>query len=78
LLSTYGLQRETPDPFRGRVLSLDYGFATLAMGSSAIAAGLLADAHGEASATWWLTAIGGTYGIVWLAWSLRGRRAPIT
>src|SRR4051812_16346680 len=29
-LSTYGLQRETPDQFRGRVLSLDYGLATLA------------------------------------------------
>jgi len=28
-LSTYGLQRETPDHFRGRVLSLDYGLATL-------------------------------------------------
>lgn len=77
-LSTYGLQRETPDQFRGRVLSLDYGFATLAMGASAIAAGLLADAYGEASATWWLTAIGGAYGIVWLGWSLGGRRAPVT
>jgi MFS family permease len=69
-LSTYGLQRETPDQFRGRVMSLDYGLATLAIGGSAIAAGLLADAYGEASATWWLTAIGGTYGIAWLAWSL--------
>ena len=77
-LSTYGLQRETPDRFRGRVLALDSGFATLAMGTSAIAAGLLADAYGEASATWWLTAIGGAYGIAWLAWSLGGRRAPVT
>lgn len=74
--STYGLQRETPDQFRGRVLSLDYGLATLAIGASAIAAGLLADAYGEAAATWWLTAIGSAYGIAWLAWSLAAVRAP--
>jgi MFS family permease len=74
-LSTYGLQRETPDRFRGRVMSLDYGLATLAIGASAIAAGLLADAYGEAAATWWLTAIGGGYGIAWLAWSLAAVRA---
>src|SRR5262245_25569630 len=69
-LSTYGLQRETPDQFRGRVLSLDYGLATLAIGASSIAAGLLADAWGEVAATWWLAAIGGGYGLLWLAWSL--------
>jgi MFS family permease len=76
-LSTFGLQRETPDQFRGRVLSLDYGLATLAIGASSIAAGLLADAWGAVAATWWLAAIGGGYGIVWLAWSLgyRGARA---
>jgi len=74
--STYGLQRETPDQFRGRVLSLDYGLATLAIGASAITAGLLADAYGEAAATWWLTAIGSAYGIAWLAWSLAAVRAP--
>jgi len=74
-LSTYGLQRETPDQFRGRVLSLDYGLATLAIGASSIAAGLLADAWGEAAATWWLAAIGGGYGVLWLAWSLGHRSA---
>ena len=74
-LSTYGLQRETPDQFRGRVLSLDYGFATLAIGASSIAAGLLADAFGEVRATWWLTAIGGTYGVAWLTWSLAAPRS---
>ena len=74
-LSTYGLQRETPDQFRGRVLSLDYGLATLAIGASSIAAGLLADAWGEAAATGWLAAIGGGYGVAWLAWSLGYRSA---
>jgi MFS family permease len=69
-LSTYGLQRETPDQFRGRVMSLDYGLATLAIGASSIAAGLLADTWGAAAATWCLAAIGGGYGVLWLAWSL--------
>lgn len=76
--STYGLQRETPDQFRGRVMSLDYGLATFAIGVSAIGAGLLADAYGEASATWWLTAIGGGYGIAWLAWSVAAVRERST
>ena len=76
-MSTYGLQHETPDQFRGRVMSLDYGLATLWIGVSSIAAGLLADAYGEASATWWLAAIGATYAVAWLIWSLTGlhRRA---
>jgi MFS family permease len=74
-LSTYGLQRETPDHVRGRVLSLDYGLATLLIGASSIAAGVLADHYGEVAATWWLAAIGGGYGAIWLAWSLAGARA---
>ena len=72
--STFGLQRETPDQFRGRVLSLDYGLATLVIGASSIAAGLLADTYGEAWATWCLTAVGGGYGIAWFAWSLAAVR----
>jgi MFS family permease len=74
-LSTYGLQRETPDHVRGRVMSLDYGLATLAIGASAIAAGLLADAYGEAAATWILAAVGGGCGIAWLVWSLAAVRS---
>jgi MFS family permease len=73
-LSTYGLQRETPDQYRGRVLSLDYGLATLVIGASSIGAGLLADRFGEITATWWLTVIGGMYGVVWLAWSFAAVR----
>ena len=69
-LSTYGLQRETPDHLRGRVMAIDYGLATLFIGVSSIVAGLLADALGEASATWWLAAAGGLYGAAWLVWSL--------
>src|SRR5262249_9581886 len=69
-LSTYGLQRETPDHFRGRVLSLDYGLATLWIGASSIAAGLLADAWGATDTTWWLAVFGGGYAVIWLGWSL--------
>jgi MFS family permease len=75
-LSTYGLQRETPDHLRGRVMAFDYGLVTLFIGISSIAAGLLADEFGEVRATWWLSAAGGVYAVAWLAWSLgavRGR-----
>jgi MFS family permease len=75
-MSTYGLQHETPDHVRGRVMALDYGLATLAIGASAIAAGLLADAYGEDAATWWLTAVGGTSGVAWVLWSLAAVRTP--
>lgn len=75
-LSTYGLQRETPDHMRGRVMAIDYGLATLFIGLSSIVAGLVADALGEASATRWLAAAGGIYGVAWLAWSLGAVREP--
>ena len=68
-LSTYGLQRETPDHIRGRVMALDYGLATLSIGASAIAAGVLADSVGEAPTTWILCVIGAVYAIAWLGWS---------
>jgi MFS family permease len=73
-LSTYGLQRETPDHVRGRVMALDYGLATLAIGVSAVAAGVLADRIGEVETTWWLCAVGAVYGVGWLVWS--SRRGP--
>ncbi len=70
-LSTYGLQVVTPDHLRGRIMSLDYALATLAIGASSIVAGLLADHAGEASATWWLAGVAAVYGVVWMIWSLR-------
>lgn len=73
-LSTYGLQRETPDHLRGRVMAIDYGLATLFMGLSSLVAGVLADAIGEARATWWLAGVGSVYGAAWLGWSLAAVR----
>ncbi len=69
-LSTIGLQAATPDRLRGRVMSLDYGLATLAIGTSALAAGAIADAANEELSTWILAAVAGVYGTVWLVWSL--------
>lgn len=71
-MSTYGLQVLTPDALRGRVMSLDYGIATLAIGLSAVVAGVLADITGAANATWWLVGAGAVYGVTWLVWSLWG------
>lgn len=68
-LSTFGLQMATPDHLRGRVMSLDYGLATLGIGTSAIVAGAIADASGEALSTWVLAVVAGVYGVIWLAWS---------
>ena len=70
-LSTYGLQVATPDHLRGRVMSLDYGLATFAIGVSSIVAGFLADAWGESITTWALAGVAAVYGSGWLIWSLR-------
>lgn len=78
--STYGLQSLVPDRLRGRVLSLDYGLATLAIGLSAVVAGLLADGTGAKTATWILTGLAALYGVAWLSWTrpLWKREAPAT
>lgn len=68
-VSTYGLQALVPDRLRGRVLSLDYGLATLAIGLSAVVAGLLADGYGVRAATWILTGLAALYGVAWLLWT---------
>ena len=79
-LSSYGLQSRTPDQLRGRIMSLDYGLATLAIGGSAIGAGLIADATSVATAMWVLTAVAGIYGIVWAVavwpWAKRSKPTP--
>ncbi len=68
-VSTYGLQSLTPDRLRGRVLAFDYGLATLAIGLSAVVAGLLADGYGVRAATWLLTGAAALYGLAWFWWT---------
>lgn len=75
-ISSYGLQRETPDFIRGRVFSADYGFVTLTMAISSLAAGLASDRYGPFAATVGTAAVSLAFGAVWAVatwrlWSTR-------
>lgn len=70
VLSTYGLQVTTPDALRGRVLSLDFGLATAAVGTSSLVAGAAVEIVGLDATCWWLVAISLVYGATWL-WRTR-------
>lgn len=67
-LSTYGLQRETPDFIRGRVFSADYGLVTLTMAFSGLGSGIAADHMGPTAATLATASVCVLFGIVW-AWA---------
>jgi MFS family permease len=64
-ISSYGLQRETPDYIRGRVFSADYGFVTLTMALSSLGAGLASDHFGPFVATVGAATLSLLFGIVW-------------
>jgi predicted MFS family arabinose efflux permease len=66
-LSVYGLQLATPDAIRGRVLSIDYGIATLSIGVSSVLAGIGAEVIGATPTIWGLVAVAIGFGAVWLA-----------
>ena len=68
-ISTYGLQRETPDQLRGRVFAADYGFVTLTMAMSGLGAGIAADRIGATKATLATASICLLFGLVWAAWT---------
>ena len=71
-ISTYGLQRETPDYIRGRVFSADYGFVTLTMSLSSLFAGIVADQIGAVRATIATSSLALVFAVVWGAstWKL--------
>lgn len=73
MLSTYGLQRSTPDEIRGRLFSFDYGLVTLAIALSTILAGVLADALPPRFAVWSMVALVAVAGTAWL-WFSGGAR----
>jgi MFS family permease len=77
-ISTYGLQRETPDAIRGRIFSADYGLVTLTMAISGLAAGIVSDRFGPMAATLGAASVCLLFGIVWAAttWNLWERRRP--
>jgi MFS family permease len=76
-ISTYGLQRETPDAIRGRVFAADYGFVTLTMAFSGLASGIAADRFGATAGTLGVASVCLLFAIVWAAatWRL-WRREP--
>ncbi|HEX2026658.1 MAG TPA: MFS transporter, partial [Nitriliruptorales bacterium] len=69
VLSTHGLQVTTPDAVRGRVMSLDFGLATLAIGVSSLGAGAAAEAVGLVAASYLMAAAALVYGAAWLVWT---------
>jgi MFS family permease len=64
-VSTYGLQRETPDYIRGRVFAADYGFVTLTMSLSSLFTGVAADHFGAVRATIATASAALLFAIVW-------------
>jgi len=70
-VSTYGLQRESDDRIRGRVFSADYGFLTLTMALSSLAAGAMSDKWGATFATASLAMLCIVMSVVWSAWTWR-------
>jgi MFS family permease len=77
VMSTYGLQATTPDAVRGRVMSLDFGLAILAIGVSSIAAGGAAELVGVAATSWTLVGVAFAYGAGWLWWTRDLWRAEV-
>jgi len=76
MLSSYGLQRATPDEIRGRVFSFDYGLVTLTIAGSTLLAGLLADQLPPAIAVWSIVALAATAAVGWIAFSRPVWRRP--
>ena len=68
MLSTYGLQVTTPDGIRGRIMSVDFGLATLAMGVSSLAAGGLTEIIGLRPTSYALALVSVIAGAGWLWW----------
>ncbi|MBA3689740.1 MAG: MFS transporter [Chloroflexi bacterium] len=68
-LSSYGLQRATPDAIRGRVFSFDYGLVTLTITLSTLVAGFLAERFSPAATTWTMVALAATAAAGWIAFA---------
>jgi predicted MFS family arabinose efflux permease len=77
MLSTYGLQRSTPDSIRGRVFSFDYGLVTLTISLSTILAGILSEALAPQAAVWTMVALIAVAGLGWIWFSTPARRAEV-
>ena len=74
MLSTYGLQRHTPDAIRGRVFSFDFGLVTLTIALSTVVAGILSEALAPHAAVWVMVGLVAVAGLGWLWFSGPARR----
>ena len=74
MLSTYGLQRHTPDAIRGRVFSFDYGLVTLTIALSTLVAGVLAELLTPQAAVWSMVGLLAISGTAWIWFSTPARR----
>ena len=63
--STYGLQELSPDQIRGRIFALDFGLDTLAIATSALAVGALAQVVSIQVLIMGLGAIALVFGLAW-------------
>lgn len=78
MLSTFGLQRHTPDAIRGRVFSFDYGLVTLTIALSTVLAGILSESLAPQAAVWTMVALLAVAGAAWLWFSTPARRRATT
>jgi hypothetical protein len=70
-LSTYGLQRFTPDAIRGRVFSFDYGLSTLMIAMSVFFAGLASEYASPRAVALGIAAAAVAWSLGWTAWRRR-------
>ena len=70
-LSTYGLQRWTPDAIRGRVFSFDYGLVTLTIAGSVFVAGMMADRMNPRVVALGIAGVAITWVLGWTVWRRR-------
>jgi hypothetical protein len=82
MMSTYGLQRFTPDHVRGRIFAFDFGLVTLSMSISLMAAGYAAEKTDPRTVMLTLAGIEMAYAAVWTLatrrlWSRARRRLPV-
>jgi MFS family permease len=67
MLSSYGLQRASPDAIRGRVFSFDYGLVTITIALSTLIAGQLAERLPPATTVWSMIGLAALAAIGWLS-----------
>jgi MFS family permease len=75
-LSSFGLQRSTPDRIRGRVFSVDFGLALAVSSVSTLVAGYLAGVIGPLPTLYVMLAAMGVTVLLWFIWTRPLRREP--